>query len=109
MGDSQRWQIPVLEDDAAEIARLARGLGMTQAVMTVHLLEAALEARENVNDWIAGWMGLTVTRARDVIKRKHRRPPESQATVRIEVQVPNDIAKEIERIAAGLGNSPVRM
>jgi hypothetical protein len=109
MSTTERWQIPVLEDDAAEITRLAKGLGMTQAVMTVHLLEAALESRESVTEWITALLGVGISRSRDVLKGKRRRPAEAQAMTRIEIRIPTKAAREIERMAACIGNTPVRM
>lgn len=109
MSETQRWQVPILEDDSAELARLAKLVDHPQAIMAVRILEAALEGRANVVEWMAARLGVGVTRARDALKRKRRRPAEKQKSVRIELQLPSEVANEIHRMALGMGISDVRM
>jgi len=105
-----RFQVPVSEDLASEITFLAERLGRSSAWLAEQLLEQTLEDRKRVAEWLAlAVLGTVYETTKKLLTGKKRRKPEIQEEVRLQLFIPENLAKEVEEAAAPLRIKPVKM
>jgi hypothetical protein len=106
--DTVRFQVPVNEDLAKAIEKLARDIDRPSSWLAVQLIEFSLEDREKFCDW----MGLTfLGTAYSTIKKLAGRRSKSladQAEVRLQLNAPVELVDQITKVAEQWQQTPVK-
>ena len=103
-----RFQVPVPEDLAKAIAKLATDNERASAWLAVKLLECSLEDRARFLDW----MGLTfLGTAYDTIRKLsggRSRSMSNQREIRLQLNAPKQLVDEISKLAEQWQQTPVK-
>lgn len=104
-----RFQVPVTEDVATAIDRLAKGLDRSSAWLSVELLEISLEEREKFAEWIAlAFVGKAYEVIKGLAGRPKRQAP-SEKEVRLQLSVSPELVEKLTKLANQLQQSPVKV
>jgi predicted transcriptional regulator len=102
-----RLQVPVREDVAKAVEKLANDLDRPSSWLAVELIKASLDDQKSFCDWIAlAFVG----KAYDTVKRLLGRRLKSQTDpleVRLQLTAPIELVKKITRLAEQWNQTPV--
>lgn len=104
-----RFQVPVTEDVATAIDRLAKGLERSSAWLSVELLEISLEEREKFAEWVAlAFVGKAYEVIKTLAGRPKRQAP-SAKEVRLQLSISPELVGRLTKLAEQLQQSPVKV
>lgn len=106
---SIRFQIPVQEDVADEVARLASILERSQAWMAARLLEEAVRNQSTLSGWLEKFVVGTVGRTVGILARKEKAEKVEKGSIRLQVPVSLEVAERVEVLGKRLNHSQVQM
>ncbi len=104
-----RLQIPVSQELADKVNKLADRFERSQAFMVRLLLELAVDERKHFAEWVNGLISGSVAGAIHLLSGHRRRRKGQDGAVRLQVSVKRQLADEIEGMADRLGVSQVKM